>query len=234
MNNISPIPNLQYSPKQKHHRTVKSAVLLKEDHLFALVLLHEALHIVPFSPLPGTSWDTRRSWDIESIWSCDTRIYPLVNVYTIMENHHAIFMGKSTISTGPWLHQAGYTQMATKIVGPWTMVSWWHNCHATVGSLVLEWATGDITSHHMTSHRITSYHHFSKVTWLSVTICWCFCLREDFPSSHPAPSSSIVDRHASCFQESISWGSWRRLGDSEISWLFTIDRSNFNHRLTID
>jgi hypothetical protein len=137
---------------------------------------------------------------------------------------------------GPWLHQAGPKWQRNR--GTMDRMDHgferWHNCHATVGSLVLEWATGDITSHHMTSHRITSYHHFSKVTWLSVTICWCFCLREDFPSSHPAPSSSMVDRHASCFQESISWGSWRRLGDSEISWLFTIDRSNFNHRLTID
>ena len=116
-----------------------------------------------------------------------------------------------------------------EILGPWTMVSWC-NCHATVGSLVLEWATGDITSHHMTSHHIISAFFESYICDYLLMFPG---LREDFPSSHPAPSSSIVDRHASCFQESISWGSWRRLGDSEISWLFTIDRSNFNHRLTI-
>jgi len=40
------------------------------------------------------------SWDAPNIYG----IYPLVNVYITMENHHEItvfLMGKSTISTGP-------------------------------------------------------------------------------------------------------------------------------------
>jgi hypothetical protein len=48
-------------------------------------------------------------WIIRSITSTangmtiplDNMFYPLVNVYITMEHHHAIFMGKTTISTGP-------------------------------------------------------------------------------------------------------------------------------------
>ena len=37
-------------------------------------------------------WETPKSFQLS--W------YPLVNIYTTMENHHAMKMGKSTISTG--------------------------------------------------------------------------------------------------------------------------------------
>ena len=90
-------------------------------------------------------WDLEVSmiWDLmgfimgfhqEKWWF--TGIYPLVNIQKTMEHHHAMKMGKSTISTGPFsiaicLFTRGYPQVIHWLVVwnmTWFFPSYWE-CH---------------------------------------------------------------------------------------------------------